>query len=132
MPTLEQQLEWWTKQANHDIEIARSNRANGFHDGCALMCQQATEKFLKALYMKQMQSTSPKTHNCEHLATLLQAPADVIDASRLVESDYMEARYPDAAQGVPFELFDDDDSEKRIEATSRVQQWVSQQLNPNP
>jgi HEPN domain-containing protein len=32
MPTLQEQLEWWTKQAEHDLEMAKSNRQNGFHE----------------------------------------------------------------------------------------------------
>lgn len=63
---------------------------------------------------------------------MLQATHEVIDAASLVEKDYMEARYPDAAQGVPFEKFTDQDSEQRIEAASKVQTWVLQQLNPTP
>jgi HEPN domain-containing protein len=65
MPTLAEQLEWWTKQAAHDIETGKSNRQNNLHDACALMCQQAAEKFLKALFMKVKQTTPPKIHNCE-------------------------------------------------------------------
>lgn len=52
MPTLAEQLEWWVKQAEHDLGAAKTNRASGLHDVCALMCQQAVEKLLKALWMK--------------------------------------------------------------------------------
>jgi HEPN domain-containing protein len=87
VPTIDEQVEWWIRQAAHDLEIARSNRQNGFHDACALMCQQAAEKYLKALTIKTTAATPPKTHQCERLAQLLAAPAPVLDAARLVESD---------------------------------------------
>ena len=132
MPTIDEQVEWWTRQAAHDLEIARSNRENGFHDACALMCQQAAEKYLKALTIKTTSATPPKTHQCERLAQLLAAPAAVLDAARLVESDYMESRYPDAAQGVPYELFTDADSAEHIQAAEDIEQWVLQQLRPTP
>lgn len=132
MPTLAEQLEWWTKQAAHDIEAGKSNRQHNFHDARALMCQQAAEKFLKALFMKVNQTTPPKIHNCEQLAKLLGAPPNVALAARLVEADYMECRYPDAAQGVPFEQFTDTHSEQRLTAAEEVKTWVLEQLNAIP
>ena len=62
----------------------------------------------------------------------LAAPAPVLDAARLVESDYMESRYPDAAQGVPYELFTDADSDDHLRATEVIEQWVLQRLRPTP
>jgi HEPN domain-containing protein len=132
MPTLDQQLEWWTKQAANDLEKARVLRQNGFHDGCALMCQQSAEKYLKALFMKVQNQTPPKTHRCDHLASVLGAPADVLDAAREVEADYMESRYPDAASGVPYERFNDTISAKRLQASEEVQRWIQQQLGLTP
>jgi len=132
LPTIDEQVGWWTKQAAHDLEMARSNRENGFHDGCALMCQQAAEKYLKALYIKVHSATPPKTHQCDRLATLLGAPPGAADAARLLESGYMESRYPDAAQGVPFEQFDDSASAEQLQAAEEVQQWVLQQLGQQP
>lgn len=132
MPTLNEVLEWWIKQSAHDLEMAKSNRQNGFHDGCALMCQQSAEKYLKALYIMRHQETPPKIHQCDRLATLLGAPLPVVKAARSLEADYTESRYPDAAQGVPFERFNDETSLKRIAACEEVQQWVLQQLNSTP
>ena len=132
MPTLDEQVAWWTKQAAHDLEVAKSNRQHGFHDVCALMCQQCAEKYLKALYMKMYAATPPKTHHCDRLANLLKAPASVADAARLVESDYMESRYPDAALGVPYEQFTDSDSLEHVQAAEEVQRWVLQKLGQKP
>jgi HEPN domain-containing protein len=126
--TIDEQVDWWTKQAAHDLEIARSNRRNGFHDGCALMCQQSAEKYLKALYLKSRKATAPKTHRCDQLAIHLGCPIDVEDAATLLGSDYMESSYPDAAGGVPYEQFDDATSQERIKAAEVVEQWVLKQL----
>jgi HEPN domain-containing protein len=130
MPSLNEHLEWWTKQAAHDLEMAKSNRQNGFHDGCAVMCQQSAEKYLKSLYMKVHVQTPPRTHRCDQLAAMLGAPKNVITAAAMLESDYLKARYPDVAQGVPFEFFNDARSQERTEAAEEVQQWVLQQLTP--
>jgi HEPN domain-containing protein len=66
------------------------------------------------------------------LAKLLGATANVALAARLVEADYMECRYPDAAQGVPFEQFTDAHSEIRLAAAEEIKTWVLQQLNTTP
>jgi HEPN domain-containing protein len=63
--TIDEQVTWWAKQAAHDLDMAGSNRQNGFHDGCALMCQQSAEKYLKALWMKVKAATPPKVHQCD-------------------------------------------------------------------
>lgn len=131
-PTLDQIVEWWLKQAAHDLEMAKSNRQNGFHDGCALMCQQSAEKYLKALYIKVNVKTQPKVHQCDQLAFMLSASPGIVTATKLLETDYMKSRYPDAAQGVPYELFNDAGSQRRIQAAEEVQQWVLQQLSPSP
>ena len=96
------------------------------------MCQQAAEKYLKALTIKTTAATPPKTHQCERLAQLLNAPATALDAARLLESDYMESRYPDAAQGVPYEMFTDTDSDEHLRAAEVIERWVLQQLQPTP
>jgi HEPN domain-containing protein len=44
----------------------------------------------------------------------------------------MESRYPDAAQGVPYELFTDADSADHIRAAEVIEQWVLQRLRPTP
>ena len=43
----------------------------------------------------------------------------------------MASRYPDAAQGVPFEQFDDSDSQKHLQATEEIERWVLEQLGQN-
>jgi HEPN domain-containing protein len=132
LATIDEQVTWWTKQAAHDRDMAESNRQNGFHDGCALMCQQSAEKYLKALWIQRNASTPPKVHQCDRLAALLGAPPGVRNAARLLESGYMTSRYPDAAQGVPFEQFDDTDSQEHLQATNEIQTWVMQQLVQTP
>ena len=114
------------------MATARLTRGGGAHDACALMCQQAAEKYLKALTIKTTAATPPRTHQCERLAQMLAAPDHVLDAARLLESDYMESRYPDAAQGVPFEMFTDADSAEHLSAAEVIEQWVLQQLRPTP
>jgi HEPN domain-containing protein len=96
------------------------------------MCQQSAEKYLKALIFKRTKAVPPKTHQCEHLATLLSAPSEVVDAARRVESDYMGSRYPDMAQGVPYEMFTDATSEQATRAAEVVERWVIQQLSMTP
>jgi HEPN domain-containing protein len=42
--------------------------------------------------------------------------------------DYLRARYPDIAGGVPHEIFDATTAEERIAQAERIRDWVIQQL----
>jgi HEPN domain-containing protein len=128
VPPVQQHVEWWTKQAAHNLEIAKSNRQNGYHDAWVLMSQQAAEKYLKALFMQVQAATPPKVHQCDKLAAMLGAPPSVLSAAQGLEKRYIECRYPDAAHGVPFEKFDDKESERHLKAAEEVQRWVLQHL----
>jgi HEPN domain-containing protein len=44
--------------------------------------------------------------------------------------DYLRARYPDIAGGVPHELFDAQTAQERIDQARRIRQWVEQQMPP--
>jgi HEPN domain-containing protein len=41
----------WTKQAEHDFAMAQKIIDEGGYDTCAFLCQQAVEKYLKALFI---------------------------------------------------------------------------------
>jgi hypothetical protein len=130
--TLDEQIEWWLREAEHDLEMAKSNRQNGFYNGCVLMSQQSAEKYLKALYLYTRKATPPKTHKVDELAKTLGAPFEVVDATDEMEKEYMRSRYPDAAGGVPYELYDDAKAQEHLDAAEQVKTWVLQQLGKSP
>ena len=126
--TLEQQVRLWVEQAEHDLQVASAVAAGGFHDQCAVSCEQAAEKLLKALWIYRNRKGPPRDHKIEDLARSLGAPANVVQASGLVEPDYIAARYPDAALVTPYTRYDATTSERRLRAAQEVAAWVRHML----
>lgn len=62
----------WVRKAEADLAIARRESAAKppVHDGVCFHCQQAAEKYLKALLQEQGNAI-PRTHSLHHLLALL-------------------------------------------------------------
>jgi HEPN domain-containing protein/stress-induced morphogen len=126
--TPEEQARKWIAQGDHDLNLARIAYANDSYEWAAAIAQQAAEKFLKALYIVRFQATPPRTHDLEALANTLGAPPELAAFGRPLTEDYLRARYPDIAGGVPHEIFDATTAEERIAQAERIRDWVIQQL----
>ena len=122
-PEAESLLREWNEKADADLEVARwmAEAADnlrireivGFH------CQQAAEKYLKAL-LTWYQTEFPKTHDIKRLLQLAGDPvADSLGAAKWLTPFGVEIRYP----GDTAEMLRGDES-KAIEIASQVQQVV--------
>ena len=116
----------WYEQGKHELEGAKSLRKNGFYDMCALACQQAAEKLIKALWADVKGQDPPRVHWVERLAAELEAPQDVIDAASELVASYTMARYP-VGGGAPFTLYSAADSDSRIAKAEAILAWVESQ-----
>lgn len=131
MPPLDQDIELllrqWIEKAEADLEVAQRMAAEaadnlrireivGFH------CQQAAEKYLKAL-LTRYQIEFPKTHDITTLLQLVGSAssslADSLSGARWLTPFGVEIRYPsDTAEMLP------GDEAKAIEIASQVKQVV--------
>jgi HEPN domain-containing protein len=126
--TVNQFVQQWIEQAEHDLEAARANRAMGFYDTCIVLCQQSAEKYLKALWAHRQTATPPRMHDLVQLATMVRAPANVVSAAAGLSSQYLMARYPDVAQATPYKQYTDAHADQHLHLAEEVQQWVLTQL----
>ena len=123
-PEAEALLREWIGKADADLEVARRIAAEaagnlrireivGFH------CQQAAEKYLKALLTRR-QIEFPKTHDIKTLLHLAGAPvADSLSGAKWLTPFGVEIRYPgDTAEMLP------GDEMKAIEIANHVKQSV--------
>ena len=123
-PAAEALLREWIEKADADLEVARRLAAEaagnlrireivGFH------CQQAAEKYLKALLTRR-QIEFPKTHDIKTLLNLAGAPvADSLSGAKWLTPFGVEIRYPgDTAEMLP------GDEMKAIEIANHVKQSV--------
>ena|SRR3989344_4887111 len=116
----------WFSQAEEDLTTAEILfKAERFY-ACAFYCQQAVEKALKALYLKQFRKNTP-SHNLVELARELKAEEAILKACRLINPHYAVSRYPDAANAVPADVYTESSAENLLEEARRVLKWAEPQ-----
>ena len=117
----------WLKQAQSDLDAAHDSGKSGHYEWACFQSQQSAEKALKALYIHRRR-TAIVTHNMITLAQVLRAPATIVEAARELNADYVAARYPDAANGVPADLYSRTIAERHFRAARKVLQWAERFL----
>ncbi|MBI4822884.1 MAG: HEPN domain-containing protein [Nitrospirae bacterium] len=97
-----EKISFWTDAGNYDLKTAESMQKSGRYVYTAFLCQQAIEKYLKALYIKKTSKEAPRTHNLVYLAGLLEL--EITDEQLNLLTDltgyYIEGRYPTYKQKV--------------------------------
>lgn len=112
------------KQAERDLENARKNIDIEAYELAAFVAQQAVEKFLKATWIVAKGRESPRTHSLTELGDPLGVPADLRKHLVYLNADYTTARYPDAANGVPYEIYDRETAESKVAAAGELFEWL--------
>lgn len=120
------EIERLIKQAERDLENARKNLATEAYELASFMCHQAVEKYLKAAWMVMKKEPAPRTHSLTELADGLSTPRELRPQFAYLNPDYTTARYPDAANGVPYEVYDRATAEAKIAAVEKVFPWLRQ------
>lgn len=123
----EESRNWWL-QALSDLEVAKSNNSAGHYYACAFFSHQAAEKALKAVYIERLRLAAPKSHNLVGLARELALPAALVHALRELNPSYTTSRYPDAANGLPFEAFDREIAAGLVQVAAGVLEWARREL----
>lgn len=118
----------WLVQADADLAHARASIRAGFHFAAAFACHQAAEKWLKGAIIERQRIMPPRTHNLVELGRVLAVPEEVLSDLRLLNPEYATSRYPDAANGVPAENYDERRATALLQAAERVQRWVTEAL----
>jgi HEPN domain-containing protein len=118
---------WW-KQALKDLESASKNLQIEEYYVTAFLSQQATEKALKALYIHTVKESPGPTHSLIFLGKKVKIPDEFLSGIRKVSPDFVITRYPDAANGVPYELYDEEIAKERLKIAKGVIEWVQKEL----
>src|SRR5262245_9209718 len=89
----------WVRKAEKDYQLAAQLAENpgSFPDQLCFHCQQASEKYLKAL-LEELGHSIPKTHDLDHLRGLLQSSHPSVSGLRrglVFLTDFaVDTRYP--------------------------------------
>ena len=110
-------------QGRRDLESARAQRENGFHEWACFIAQQSAEKAVKAVL--QRWGAEAWGHS---LMGLLKAVADratvpdtVLQAGKLLDRYYVPARYPSGyANGTPADYIQEKDADDTIAGAEEI------------
>jgi len=117
------------KQAERDLENARRNIGIEAYEVAAFLAEQAVEKYLKAYWMNAKKEASPFTHSLTELGDALGVPRALRKHLVSLTADYTTARYPDAANGVPYEVYDRETAEAKVASAEAILKWLRQQTS---
>jgi len=117
------------KQAERDLQNASKNVGIGAFEVAAFLAEQSVEKYLKAAWTVVKREAAPRTHSLTELGDGLGVPADIRRHLVNLNADYTTARYPDAANGVPYEVYDRDTAEAKVRAAEETMAWLRRLTN---
>jgi HEPN domain-containing protein len=112
------------EQAGHDLRHAEANIAIGAFEVTAFLAQQAAEKALKAAWIVVRREPPPMTHTLPVIGEGIDAPPEIMEDLLELNADYTVSRYPDAANGVPHQVYSKGMAVRKIEAARRVLAWA--------
>jgi HEPN domain-containing protein len=118
---------WWD-EAGVELAAARDLLDAKRYHLCAFFCQQAVEKAMKAVWIEREKELAPKTHDLTQLGEGLGVPAPLARPLRELNPLFVTTRYPDAANGAPSQMFDDEIARKRLADAEEVMAWCRSAL----
>ncbi len=123
----EESVLWW-KQSEKDFDAAKKNFVIKEYYLVAFLCQQSVEKGLKAVYIEKLKTNPGPIHSLMTLATTVRLPEEYLTTLRKLSVDFISTRYPDAASGLPYEMYDEKIAKERLEETTKVLTWIKKEL----
>jgi HEPN domain-containing protein len=125
----------WSDDAQRDLQRARSMFADEDWAGAAFYCQQAMEKWMKALLASKGENAwgHELTRLTKRVAEAFREslPASFHRAAKELERDYTAARYPDAWEtGTSYEHYTKEMAEERISWAEQVAEFARSRLFP--
>ena len=95
-------VERWAEQARYDLDTARAMLDSGRYLYVVFCCQQAVEKALKAIIVKQTHDFPPRLHNLLRLAEIASVALDQDREAFFGELSgyYVQTRYPEEIESL--------------------------------
>jgi HEPN domain-containing protein len=117
------------KQADRDLENAQRIISIQAYEVAAFLVQQAVEKYLKAAWIVIKREPAPHTHALTELGDGLGAPPQLRRHLADLTPDYTVSRYLDAANAVPYELYDEETTQAKLRNAQEVVAWLRQRIS---
>ena len=116
------------KQADRDLENARKNISIQAYEVAAFLAQQAVEKYLKGAWVVARKEPAPHSHALTEIGDGLGVPANLRRHLADLTSDYTVSRYPDAANAIPYEIYDESTARSKVENAEAVITWLRSKI----
>lgn len=113
----------WLRQAEADLQLARSARDIGRHEWSCFASQQAAEKAVKGLYQRlHMEAWGHAlTALLEYLPDQSKPSAELMDKARVLDRHYIPTRYPNGFErGAPMDFYSRKDADVAIEHAEAI------------
>lgn len=127
---MRREAENWFKQSKADMKTAKDCLDAGNYYAAAFFSQQAVEKALKAYFIIRHEDVPPKTHNLLDISLELEVPEEFLTTARELTPEFIITRYPNAAGGVPAELYDKRSATEILKKTERFFKWIETKIRP--
>ncbi|MBU0700791.1 HEPN domain-containing protein [bacterium] len=109
------------KQALHDLDNAKKNMEIEVYDVCLVLCEQAVEKMLKALYIKKTGNESPpRIHSLRKLVAITGMSDEALKLVGELDSYYLALRYPDVTDKMPYEYCNQADAKQGVKMAEEI------------
>jgi HEPN domain-containing protein len=128
MVSMRREIERLLRQADRDLENARKNLSIEAYEVAAFLAQQAVEKYLKGTWVVLKEQPAPYTHSLTELGDGLGVPGELRRHLADLTPDYTVSRYPDAANAVPYELYDDTTARTKVQNAEAVIWWLRSRI----
>ena len=125
---MRREIERLLKQADRDLDNARKTVTIQAYEVAAFLAQQAVEKYLKGVWVVTKKEPAPHTHSLTELGDGIGVPPDLRRYLADLTSDYTVSRYPDVANGVPYEIYDEQTAREKVEAAEQVIAWLRDRI----
>ena len=113
----------WMKQAERDLEHARSDVEHGFYEWACFLCQQAAEKAVRSVFQKLRAEAFGHSVAglLEELPEHLKPSEELLDLAKELDKAYIPTRYPNAhPRGAPYEAYTRGEAERLVAHAERV------------
>ena len=117
----------WYALAKYDLDSAEVMFKGGRYLYVAFMCQQAIEKTLKGIFIKETSRTPPYTHNLRRLAKQLglyeKLSQEQIDQLDRLNAYYIESRYTETLEEM-MAAIDHNDAQDILKECREMTEWL--------
>ena len=124
---MRENVELWFKQSLEDLDTAKVLLNTNKYYASAFYSHQAAEKALKALLL--YFGKDVKTHDLSKMLDIIKEEVnlnveEVRKEALKLNPNYTISRYPDAANSLPYLLYDKSDAEEYLKMAEKIINWV--------